>query len=383
MVLVWLFVVNLHAETMLVEKQTFNIKEFHTFNGQVIKEVNVGWEAYGELNADKSNAILVTHYFTGNSHAAGKYNETDAKAGYWDAIIGPGKSIDTSKYYVVSVDTLVNAGAHDSNVVTTGPASINPDTGKPYGLSFPVITIRDFVNVQKAVLDSLGISKLHAVVGASMGSMQAIDWAAAYPDKVERMVSVIGAGQSDAWTALALHQWGIPIKLDKAWKGGNYYGSASPVNGLTASLMLITQQALHPEFINMVNATHSPLEAAPLKDISANHKVVDWLENAARSRAGLMDANHVLYLIRACQLFVAGHNGDLQQGLAQIKAKTLFLPAKGDLLLMPYMAKLAHDELTKLGKSSDYEEIVSNQGHLDGIYSIQNHAEKLSAFLAK
>ncbi len=202
----------------------------------------------GELNDAKDNVILITHYFSGSSHAAGKYAEDDAAPGYWDAIIGPGKAIDTNRFFVVSVDSLANLNAYDENVITTGPATINPDTGKPYGLDFPVVTIRDFVNVQKAVLESLGIEKLHAVVGPSMGSMQALDWAAAYPDWVPRMVSVIGAGQSDAWTTAALEQWAMPIRLDKNWNDGNYTRDAAPNDGLAASLALITQQALHPEY---------------------------------------------------------------------------------------------------------------------------------------
>ncbi|UAA38355.1 homoserine O-acetyltransferase [Paraneptunicella aestuarii] len=392
LVCAWLFVLSgyvfadqanqINTDVGLVEKKSFTISNFQTFNGKMIKDVKVGWESYGSLNQDKSNAILITHYFSGNSHAAGKYHQDDAKAGYWDAIIGPGKAIDTNLYYVLSVDTLVNAGVHDPNVITTGPASINPDTGKPYGLSFPVVTIRDFVNVQKALLDSLGIGKLHAVVGASMGSLQAIDWASAYPDRVPRMVSVIGMGQSDAWTALALHQWAVPITLDPKWNKGNYYDGDAPLDGLAGSLMVITQQALHPKFINQVNAQHSPLEEAPMMDILANHKAVDWLQGVARNRAEIMDANHVLYLIRACQLFVTGHDGDMKNGLSKIKAKSLFLPSSGDLLLMPYMAKEAHDELRALNKASEYAELQGTQGHLDGVYSIQQKAEKLRAFLA-
>ncbi|WP_206484414.1 homoserine O-acetyltransferase [Thalassotalea sp. G2M2-11] len=372
----------LYASPMLVEKKSFTTENFTTFNGKTIKNVTVGWESYGKLNEDKSNAILITHYFTGNSHAAGKYHESDAKAGYWDAIIGPGKAIDTNKYFVISSDTLVNASVHDTNVITTGPASINPETGKPYGLSFPVVTIRDFVNVQKALIDSLGIKKLHAVVGPSMGSLQAIDWAAAYPDMVPRMISVIGMAQSDAWTAAALEQWAVPIRLDANWQQGNYYGNERPLDGLTASLMLITQQAMHPQFINQVNKAHSPLESSPLNDINASFAVVDWLANAARTRAKQLDANHVLYLVRACQLFLAGHDGDLASGLSRIKAKTLFLPAAGDLLLMPYMAKKAHTELLKLGKSSDYAELKGTMGHLDGVYAIQQKAEMITEFLA-
>jgi homoserine O-acetyltransferase/O-succinyltransferase len=133
---------------LIVEKKTFEMPSYTTTGGVTIKNVKIGWEAAGTLNADKSNAILVTHFFSGTSHAFGKYATSDAVPGYWDAIIGPGKAIDTNKYYVISSDTLVNLNAKAPNVVTTGPASINPDTGKPYGMSFPVVSIKDFVNVQ-------------------------------------------------------------------------------------------------------------------------------------------------------------------------------------------------------------------------------------------
>ncbi|GEA11534.1 hypothetical protein KUL49_19090 [Alteromonas sp. KUL49] len=252
----------------LVEKQVFTLPSLTLLNGATISNVSVGWEAYGELNADKSNVVLVTHYFSGSSHAAGRYTPEGA-LGYWDALIGPGKAIDTSTYYVISVDTLVNLNAYSDTVTTTGPASVNPETGTPWGLDFPVVTIRDFVNVQKAVLESLGISKLHAVVGASMGSMQAIDWASAYPDWVPRMISVIGAGESDAWTTAALEQWTTPIKVDSRWKQGNYSQEEQPIDGLVGSLMLITQHALTPAFFNQQGQAlgYQQLEEAPMRDI--------------------------------------------------------------------------------------------------------------------
>ena len=128
---------------MIVAKKVFELPEMITISGRTIKNVRVGWESYGELNADKSNAILICHFFAGTSHAAGKYAASDPLPGYWDAIIGPGKAIDTKKYFVFSSDTLVNLNARDPHVVTTGPASINPDTGRTYGLDFPLVTIRD------------------------------------------------------------------------------------------------------------------------------------------------------------------------------------------------------------------------------------------------
>src|SRR5207244_4866527 len=137
------------------------------------------------------NAILVTHFFSGTSHAFGKYAESDTAAGYWNAIVGPGKAIYTNKYYVLSSDTLVNLNVNASNVVTTGPATVDPDTGKPYGMSFPVVSIKDFVEVQKALIESLGVKKLKAVVGASMGGFQAYEWAASHPEMVERIIPVV------------------------------------------------------------------------------------------------------------------------------------------------------------------------------------------------
>ncbi|BFT30786.1 homoserine O-acetyltransferase [Alteromonas sp. D210916BOD_24] len=371
------------ADTLWVEKQTFTMASFTTFGGKTIRDVKVGWEAYGQLNDTKSNVILITHYFSGTSHAAGKYQETDPAPGYWDSLIGPGKAIDTNRYYVVSVDTLVNLNAYDENVITTGPASINPDTGKPYGLDFPVVTIRDFVNVQKALLESLGIAKLHAVVGPSMGSMQAIEWVSAYPDWVERMVSVIGTGESDAWTVAALEHWATPIKLDRHWNNGNYGNTTQPVDGLAASLMLITQNALTPDFFNTVgkNLKFSNIEQGPLNDINDTHSIVAWLKQRAYQRSKHMDANHLLYLVRACQLFVTGHQDSLEKGLAEISANTLFIPSQTDLLLMPYLSEDVHQALATLGNNTRLTHLSGQLGHLEGVTNISAQAEAIKAFL--
>lgn len=369
------------AELPLVKKQVFSTENFQTYGGETIAEVKVGWEAYGELNAAKDNAILITHFFSGNSHAAGKYSHEDAQPGYWDAIIGPGKAIDTNEFYVISIDTLVNQEPSNPNVTTTGPATINPETGKPYGLDFPVVTIRDFVNVQRLVIDSLGIDTLHAVVGASMGSLQALDWAAAYPDRVERMISVIGMGEADPWTIANLQHWANPIINDPNWNDGDYYSSAPPTAGVVQALRMITLGSLHPQIVNQMYAASSAGEKAPLQDIRANFAVVDQLEAAANLRATYADANHILYLVRANQLFMAGFQDSLADGLANITAKSLFLPATNDLLLQPYMAKRAHNLLVEQGKDSSYVEIDGPWGHLDGVVSIIQQADLIQQFL--
>lgn len=372
---------------MLVTKQVHQIDVFTTFAGETIKNVRVGWESYGTLNEDKSNVILITHYFTGTSHAAGKYRLDDEEAGYWDGIIGPRKAIDTDRFFVISVDSLVNINAYDNDVITTGPASIDPDTGKPYGLSFPVVTMRDFVNVQKSVLSALGIETLYAVAGPSMGSMQAIEWASAYPSWVPRLISVIGSAQADGWTTALLEQWTLPIKLDPNWQGGDYYHQPRekfPNEGLTAALAFITQSALAPPFFNQINQ-QLLVDANPseLYKIENSAPIVNWLMARAAERSTKMDANHLLYLVRANQLFMTGMTGNIKQGLAQIQAKTLFITASQDLLLMPYHAETAAKIMQQQGKDVSLHYLDGPLGHLEGVGNISAHSETIREFLAQ
>ena len=369
------------ADTMLVEKQHFTTKDFTTVSGVTLEQVDIGWESYGKLNANKDNVILITHYFSGTSHAAGKYKADDALPGYWDAIIGPGKAIDTNKYYVISSDTLVNANWHDPNVITTGPASTNPKTGKPYGLDFPVVTITDFVNVQKRLLESLGITKLHAVMGASMGSFQALEWATRYPDKVERLIHVIGAATMDAWTVAALEKWALPIRLDKNWQQGNYYGKERPLDGLAATMLNITQDAMHPIIYNASFPDFNVLDEGALKDIRTLPKLNQVLAQRAMARAKTQDANHVPYLVRASQLFTAGMQSDLTTALKNVSAKTLLLPATNDLLLRPENMRTVFDTMKAAGKDVEISEIEGGWGHLDGLFSIAPKAQLISEFL--
>ena len=371
---------NAIADDLLVKKQRFTLETFTTASGQRISPVNIGWEAYGTLNADKSNVILITHYFSGTSHAAGKYTAQDTSSGYWDAIIGPGKAIDTNKFYVISSDTLVNANVFDPNVITTGPATTNPATGKPYGLSFPVVTIGDFVEVQKALLDSLGIENLYAVIGPSMGSFQAIEWAVRYPDKVQRLLPVIGGAFIDAYGAVKLERWAYPIKQDPAWHNGDYYQYGQPLQGLTTALAYITQDAVHPIGFNQRYPAPSA-DTAAKTDIRASLSAWDQLMQHAKVRATYQDANHILYLVRASQLWRAGMGDNWQQALGKVKAKTLFLPATGDLLLPPALSQQSIAVMSAAGNTAQYAEIPGNWGHLDGVVGIAAVADKIAAFL--
>ncbi|MBM3598312.1 MAG: homoserine O-acetyltransferase [Alphaproteobacteria bacterium] len=367
-----------------VEKKVFELASYTTVGGAAIPNVRVGWESYGKLNADRSNAILITHFFSGNSHAAGKYKPSDAAPGYWDAIIGAGKPIDTDKYFVLSSDTLVNLNTKDPNTTTTGPATINPATGKPWGMAFPIVTIRDFVNVQKALVESLGIRKLHAVIGASMGSLQAMEWGVAYPDMVDRVVPVIGTAEVNAFTIGWLDVWAAPIRLDPRWNKGDYYGKDEPIDGLALALKTVT---IHAGHFGWADAAFGRKWAAadrdPVKSWDNQFMIVDVLDKAGQARAKASDANSFLYLVRANQLFTAGHGNSLEQSLAAIKAKVLFVPAESDLIFPPGDSTRAVDMLRRAGKSASAVTITGNRGHLDGVVGIGRVGEPIRQFLGQ
>ena len=367
-----------------VEKKTFSMPAYTTVGGQTIKSVRIGYETYGTLNAARDNVILIGHGFSGNSHAAGKYKATDPAPGYWDGIIGAGKPVDTDKFFVIATDSLANLNVKDPTVVTTGPASINPDTGKPYGLSFPIVTIRDFVNVQKALLDSLGITRLRAAMGPSMGSIQSFEWAAAYPAMVERVIAVIPTAELDAFTIGWANIWAQPIMLDPRWNNGDYYGKDEPTAGLAASLKIVT---LHSRHYGWADKAFGRKWAAPDRDpakaLENKFAVEAVLEQAAAARARVSDANSFLYLVKANQLFVTGHKGTLEAGLADVKAKVLLLPAQSDLLLFPDYAKRVKAILEKQGKPVEYFEIEGDGGPRDGAFLITKAGEVIRRFLSR
>lgn len=360
-----------------VEKKTFAMPQLTTLGGKTIKDVKVGWESYGKLNDAKSNVILITHFFSGDSHAAGK--DPTGRVGYWDPVIGAGKAIDTDKYFVIASDTLVNL---NKGAITTGPSSIDPASGKPYGLTFPVVTIRDFVNVQKALLESLGVTKLHAVVGASMGALQAFEWAAAYPEMVERIVPVIGEAEAGGWLIEWLNIWAAPIMVDPNWNNGDYYGKAEPVKGLAEALKVVS---LHAQGVEWANKTFGRKWAEegrnPLDALGNKFAIEAALDKGAAARAASSDANHFLYLVKANQLFLAGHGGSLEEGLKKIKARTLLLPGQGDWVFPPQNVQRLRDQMKAEGKNVDLAEIEGPNGHLNGVLHIAKQGDKLKAFL--
>ena len=374
------------AYDALVQKEVFEMPSYVTVGGKTIKNVKVGYETYGKLNAKGDNAIMICHFFSGTSHAAGKYKETDAAPGYWDSIIGPGKPIDTDKYFVVSSDTLVNLGTGDPNVTTTGPASINPDTGKPYGMTFPIVTIQDFVHVQKALADKLGIKKFVAVAGASMGSLQTVEWAAQYPDMVERIIPVIPGGlEADPYLIAMAQIWANPILLDPNWNKGDYYDKdKKPTQGLAQALEVVTVNARHYGWAERLFGRKWASEGKdPMADWGNTYAIQDAITKAGVGRAKISDANHFLYLVKANQLYRVANAPSVEEGVKKIKAKALFLPAQSDVLLFPEYSKKAVALLKKQGNVVEYAEIPGDGGHLDGVTDVAIVGDKIKAFLKK
>lgn len=364
----------------IVDKKTFTLASYTTVGGKTIRNVRVGYETYGTLNAAGDNAIFIPHFYSGTSHAAGKYDPKDAAPGYWDVIIGSGKPIDTDKYFVVSADTLVNLNTKDPRVVTTGPASVDPDTGKPYGMKFPVVSYRDSVRVHKALVDSLGVKKLKAVAGASGGSLQAMEWGALYPDFVERIVHVIGPGfDIDPFVLEWVGLWAAPIRLDPKWNGGDYYGREEPLDGVAKALELVTAStrgfawAEKTFGYKWADPAKNPLDA-----VDNAYAIEDALAKAGVARAKSVDANSMLYTSKANQLY---HLSDDE--VKGMKAKILFVPASSDLVFPPELARRAAERYRAQGGTAEVFVIEADGGHLDGLLAIAKAGEAIRGFLAR
>jgi len=367
----------------IVEKKVFELPEFTLVSGQKIAPVKVGYETYGKMAPSADNVILICHFYSGNSHAAGKYSPDDPAPGYWDAIIGPGKPLDTNKYFIVSSDTLCNLNPKHPKVVTTGPASINPATGKPYGMTFPVVTIQDFVNLQYKLLQSLGVKKLKAVTGASMGGLQTFQWIVSYPDFVEKAIPVIATPRLHPWLMGWGKLWADPVKLDPKWNGGDYYGKEEPTDGVIYSLMLTTLSAQGYEWAEQsFGRKWANPEKDPAKAMENEFLVHDALYKAGLSRAKTADANSILYLNKACALFdIANGFPSYEDAVKTIKAKVLMIAANNDLLFPPEQVKEHVDIFKKLGKHVEYFELKSPNGHLGGLTAITQASEVITRFL--
>lgn len=358
---------------MIVEKQVFKLEEF-TFEAGVSLPIEIGYETYGTLNEDRSNAILLCHFFSGNSHVAGKYaNEPEnAEPGWWDTMVGPGKAFNTNQYFIICSDVLCNVSPYSPSVITTGPASINPQTGEKYGLSFPQVTIRDFVNVQHALVKFLGIEKLYCVAGPSMGGMQAIQWAVDYPDAMKKVISVISGPRMPAYSGVIPLQIGIDaIRI-------------SPEAGLRLAIKMMTFQNRSFENVGQLWGHPVPV-SGPLPNWDWEqqpHKYFLDLDYLIESRIHEVDPQHWLYITRANQLFnIEIGYGSFNEALSRIQAEVLAVPVSSDLMLPPQESKDMVDRLIKLGKKAHFHEVETDGGHLSAISEYEKFVAPIKHFL--
>jgi homoserine O-acetyltransferase/O-succinyltransferase len=349
--------------------------------GRALTDVTLCYETFGRLGEARDNAILICHALTGDSHAAGKYDPADRKPGWWDMAIGPGKAIDTDRYFVICSNVL--GGCQGS----TGPAAIDPETGRPFGLDFPLITPRDMVRAQARLLDQLGIDRLHAVIGGSLGGMQALQWAVTYPDRMKGIVPVGGAGRFHP-QGIALNEVQRQAILnDPDFRGGQYYGTPGPVKGLATARMLgmITyrsDQSMWHQFGRTVRAEKAEVPATAAEGFGITYEVESYLHYQGAALVQRFDANSYLYLSKAMDLQDIGRGFDSYEAAhAAIKAKVLSIGIRSDLLFPPYLQQETADLTARAGGDARYLELDSPWGHDAFLVDFPLIADQIGGFL--
>jgi homoserine O-acetyltransferase/O-succinyltransferase len=333
-----------------------NLGTLRLENGQLLPEVTIAYETYGQLASDGRNAILIAHGYTNHHHAAGQYPLTNPKPGWWDRLIGPGKALDTRRFFIVSSNVI------GSCYGSTGPASLNPDTGNPYGPEFPDITMGDIVAAQRQLLERLGVTRLVAVAGPSMGGRQAFQWAVTFPDFVDGIVAVAsspkGLGKDTAVTTLLER-----LATDPNWNAGWYYERGGIVPTLTALRM----ETLKRYGVDAVLGVHY---ADPAQREAR-------LRQMAEQWAGQFDAHSLVVLRKASVRF------DAQRDFGNIRAKVLYVISRTDQLFPPSMGERVMGRLHAAGVDATYVEIDTDFGHLASGREAAKWAPALQAFLER
>ena len=345
-------------------------KEFFTFGqsgdgltldcGRTLGPVTLAYETCGTLNADRTNAILITHALTGDSHLAGYYSPDDPKPGWWDLMVGPGKPLDTDKYFFICANVI--GGCMGS----TGPGSENPETGRPYGLAFPVVTIGDMVRCQRRLVDHLGIERLLAVVGGSVGGMQVLEWAVRYPDRIYAALplatTVKHSAQAIAFNEVARQA----IMADPDWNNGDYYGGQRPVHGLAVARMVghityLSDESMRQKFDRRLQ------DRCELSfDFEADFQVESYLRYQGNKFVERFDANSFLYLTKAADYFNLENQyggGSLVSAFSRARCRFLVISFTSDWLYPTYQSRQMVKAMKKNGLDVSFCEIEAPWGH--------------------
>lgn len=356
--------------------------------GSRLDAITVEYETYGRLAADGGNAVLICHALSGDAHVAGWDRDADAsgrpyrnrKPGWWDAMVGPGKFIDTDRYFVVCGNVL--GGCYG----TTGPGSIDPATGRHFGMRFPVVTVEDWVRLQRRLIDHLGIPRLHTVMGGSLGGQQALEWAMAYPELVDRCVILAAAPRLSAqglgFNAVGRHA----IMNDPAFRGGDYYEHDDhPDAGLAAARMLahityLSEEGMHRKFGRRLRSNDKPSFGFGIE-----FEVESYLDYQGRSFVERFDANSYLYVTRAMDYYDAAArwgDGDLAAACQRIRAATMLVSFSTDWLYTPEQSRELGATLLRVGAPVTYVDLPSPFGHDAFLVEIDQLGPLLRDFLA-
>jgi homoserine O-acetyltransferase len=352
------------ASVGIVEKQFFTFardqERLHLESGADIGPLTIAYETCGTLNPEKDNVILVLHALSGDSHMAGYYDPKDAKPGWWDIMVGPGKGIDTEKYFVICSNIL------GSCVGSTGPSSTNPDTGRPYGTDFPMITIGDMVKCQKALLDHLQIERLLCVIGGSVGGMQVLEWAVRYPDMVKAAIPLATTTRHSA-LAIAFNEVARQaIMADPNWNNGHYYGGQKPDMGLAIARMIGHITYLSDESMRLKFGRKLQNRSALSFEFGAEFQVESYLQYQGNKFIERFDANSFLYITKAADYFDLARqygNGSLVKAFSKTCCKYLVVSYTSDWLYPTYQSKEMVQAMKKSGLNVSFIEIDAQWGH--------------------
>lgn len=342
--------------------------------GQTLNDVTLAYEVYGELNQDKTNAILVVHALSGDAHAAGTHTG-DKHPGWWDSMIGPGKAFDTEKYFVICSNVL--GGCKGS----TGPSSVNSKTRKPYAMDFPIITIADMVNAQKRLVDHFGIKKLLCVVGGSMGGMQVLQWASSYPEMICSAIP-IATTLKHSPQQIAFDEVGRQaVMADPDWQDGNYYGYGQPEKGLAVARMIghityMSDQSMEEKFSRRLR------DKAYSYKFSTDFEVEGYLRYRGDNFVKRFDANTYLYITKAMDYFDLSGEKFRPYG-DPIHTRFLVIAFHSDWLYPLYQSQEIVRQLKMRNADATYCEIKSTYGHDAFLLEIEEQTHLIKHFLNK
>lgn len=360
---------------MIVETQVVRFDSLLLDCGATLTPIDVAYETYGELNAARSNAILILHAFSGDAHAAG-VSHNDGKPGWWDNMIGPGRAFDTTQYFVICSNVLGGCKG------TTGPACVNPATGLPYGMTFPVISISDMVRLQKKLVNHLGVERLLAVAGGSMGGMQVLEWAVAYPEAVACAIPIATTSRHSA-QQIAFNEVGRQaIMADPDWCEGNYYDKKPPARGLSVARMVghityMSDDSMREKFGRRFR------QQEPLPDFSSVFEVESYLRYRGSQFVDRFDANSYLYITKAMDLFdVTNGHGSLAAALEHAKSRFLVISFTSDWLYPTYQSLEIVSALRGRNRDVAFCELQTNYGHDAFLVDVVEQTELIRGFLS-